>query len=441
MRVLKLRMFLGLLLTLIGLQLMDGNASAAGCDEVYPGARVGPPPEWKFWGDGSACFVRWAAQSPEHEERLLARCRETSGVRFIHFERDKGVGHSICIFKLLDPVVAAGAGANPEDKLPPLAAETPPEDKEKAAEDPLQELQILVTRWNEDCLAEERANQPVAAGRCWKDAAGAIERFSSQHDFPVKELDAKLDQLRMTWLERAGQLEGISVDVSDAPPDIEPAATQVDAPDPDRLSATAICSSTKLGDYKSCIGQPVSDGGHLYSFGLKNDCAARSLAAIRTTDAQGRCVRRVVSVSADASAKVESHDEPAVLDAVEFREGIAECYSRRHENISCDGKTDYSTPHVQTKPAVTAKPPQKQASKKKARRKVTVAAEQPARKKARKAASQPKKVAALKVTERKASPRKQKKKPRPARAEPKQEPARTNSSLKCLLFPKSCPAG
>jgi hypothetical protein len=242
-------------------------------------------------------------------------------------------------------------------------------------------------------------------------------------------------------LERARQLDGSSVDVSATHPAIEPAATQVDAPDPHRLSETTICSSTKLGDYKSCVGQPVSEGDHLYSFGLKPDCVARSLAAIRTTDAQGRCIRRVVSVSADASAKVESHDEPAVLDAVEFREGIAECYSRRHENISCDGKTDYSNPHAQTKPAVTAKPPQKQASKKKARRKVTVAAEQPPRKKARKAASQPKKEAALKVTERKASPRKQKKKPRPARTEPSREPARTNSSLKCLLFPKSCPAG
>jgi hypothetical protein len=87
-------------LTLFLCLVFTKGAAAAQCNDIYPRAEMGPPPEWTFWGDGSACFVRWVPQDAAHEERLFSRCRETIGARFVHFERDKGVGHSICIFKV-----------------------------------------------------------------------------------------------------------------------------------------------------------------------------------------------------------------------------------------------------------------------------------------------------------------------------------------------------
>ena len=74
--------------------------AATQCNDVYPGARIGPPPEWIFWADGSACFVRWQVSGPVNE--LLERCRSTRGVRFVHFEHTKGSEQSLCIFKILD---------------------------------------------------------------------------------------------------------------------------------------------------------------------------------------------------------------------------------------------------------------------------------------------------------------------------------------------------
>src|SRR5688572_10855203 len=81
---------------------MRGHAAAAQCDEIYPGAQIGPPPEWTFWGDGSACFVRWFSKDVNDQERLLAQCRNTAGARFVDFELDKETGRGICLFKILD---------------------------------------------------------------------------------------------------------------------------------------------------------------------------------------------------------------------------------------------------------------------------------------------------------------------------------------------------
>jgi hypothetical protein len=87
-------------------------AAPAQCSDIYPGAEIGPPPEWTFWGDGSACYVRWTPETSQHEDKLLEQCRNTSGARFVHFERDKGAGHSICLFKILG-LIAPSKEPNP----------------------------------------------------------------------------------------------------------------------------------------------------------------------------------------------------------------------------------------------------------------------------------------------------------------------------------------
>src|SRR5688572_8171368 len=113
---------------------MRGHAAAAQCSDVYPGARIGPPPEWTFWGDGSACFVRWPAGGLGDEAKLLERCRSTPGSRFVHFERSKGTGQSICIFKILDMATPA---------TPSTAAS---EDEEKALAPPESEPDVTAPR-------------------------------------------------------------------------------------------------------------------------------------------------------------------------------------------------------------------------------------------------------------------------------------------------------
>src|SRR5688572_29265703 len=74
-------------LILLCVALTHGRAGAAQCADVYSGAQIGPPPEWSFWADGPACFVRWRPESRENEDRLLVQCRATAGARYVHFER------------------------------------------------------------------------------------------------------------------------------------------------------------------------------------------------------------------------------------------------------------------------------------------------------------------------------------------------------------------
>jgi len=421
------------------LALLHGPAAAAQCSDVYPGAQMGPPPEWAFWGDGSACFVRWVSDSPQHEERLLARCRETVGARFVHFEPDKGVGHNICIFKIV------GVAAPSEGSGPPDAAQLPvnsnqqsvtqslQQDQKIDTQNALSQLEAVVRTWNADCLNKERAKDAAAAGFCWKTAAQAVDQFAGAAWFPT-ELESGLEQLRTTWMKRAEQLTGPAI-VNDVIA-IQPAATYPDGPDPDRLAATTACSSTNLGDYKSCIGPPISSGNDQFEFSLKPTCATGSIAAISTIDAKGRCVRQVVSLRPDTrSAIVESHGNPAVLDAVAFRQGIIECYARRHQNISCSGKIDYSDPQSLPKQAATKKRLAKQASEQK-RRKIKVISKPSSPKQAQGKKPQPKKEAALKVSE----------KETPVRNTSGEQPVNDTrqrkgitKSVKCFLLKKSCP--
>lgn len=222
------------LLTLVCFALAHGQAAAAECSEVYPDAQVGPPPEWKFWGDGSACFVRWVPETPDHEDMLLAQCRETAGARFVHFERDSGAGHSICIFKIIDassPSKASDPGA--AEAANPSQALRPTEQQKGNAANPLVEAQILATRWHEDCLKKEEAKDTVSAGMCWKAAAKAMEQFTANRSkFAPRELERKLEQLRSAWLNRAEQLEGRRTASTNDVPAVQPAASLEDRPKP-----------------------------------------------------------------------------------------------------------------------------------------------------------------------------------------------------------------
>lgn len=241
--------------------LAQETAAATQCSDIYPEARIGPPPEWTFWGDGAACFVRWSVASASDEDKLLERCRSTPEARFVHFERSKGSGQSICIFKILDiahPQEITGAPASKVE------------------------------------TSTEVTNSELSA----------VEKETN-------ELDGNPHQ------------QG----------------------DPNRLAATLVCSSIRLGNYKHCVGEPRSLGSGQFAFSVKDNCREGAIAAIAITDAKGRCIRRVTTIPAGSqSVTIESAGVPSVLDAIRFQPEVFECYDRRHDNISCDGNTDYSDP-------------------------------------------------------------------------------------------------
>lgn len=264
------RILLSCSLLLLCSHLVQGTTAATQCGDVYPDAKIGPPPEWTFWADGSACFIRWAIASPSDEDKLRDRCRSTPGSRFVHFERTKGTGQSICIFKILDMATPVQS-----------ASSTP---------------------------ASENSERPLATP-------------DTEPEVPAQ--------------------QGLP--------------SSVQGPDPDRLAATVGCSSIKLGNYKHCIGAPLSLGEGQFDFGLEKDCRESAIAAIAITDTKGRCVRRVTAIPSNGrSAVIESSAVPSVLDAIRFQAEVFECYARRHDNISCDGNTDYSDPLASSQIVINA---------------------------------------------------------------------------------------
>lgn len=342
------------------------HAVAAQCSDIYPGAEIGPPPEWTFWGDGSACYVRWTPETSQHEDKLLEQCRNTSGARFVHFERDIGAGHSICLFKILgltapskelNPLPSTSQGltqvASPQQEKHPL------QDQKSKTEDSLGTLMQLVHTTHEDCPRKEKAKETSSAAACWQDAVKALEALTPKLDvMAMQRLKGKLDLLRSTWIKQAEQLNEHVSSSGEEMAAIETGAIPADAPDPERLAATAACSSTKLGDYRHCVGIEVPKKQNQFTFALKSDCDNGAVAAISTIDGKGRCLRKVISLSPEArSTEVESRSEPAVIDAIAYREGIYECYARRHENISCDGKADFDNLHRSTEHVIPKRKP------------------------------------------------------------------------------------
>ena len=397
-----------LVLVLAGLlsqSLPAREAVGAECGDVYPGARVGPPPEWSFWADGSACFVRWAVENPDQEEELLEQCRNTPGARFVHFEPAEKGRQSICIFKVLDTQTAEAPATTPAS--PTVGTDrsvaqpkNPPAD-ELSPEKVLEEIEAMVRARNEECLARERANDPLSAGSCWKIGAEAVGEFIEARPVPGKGLKQKLAELQATWIARAGQLEGRGALQGDTAVRIEPSSTKESqepeevqstavekdesraaavpkhqGPDPNRLSATSACSSATLGSRKHCVSAPVPKGSNVYEVQLNPDCTTGSIAAIGTTNERGKCVRKVVTLSLGEEQLVESHAEPTVVDAITYEPEFVQCYSRRHENISCDGKIDYEDTQTAGKPSQKPKLVEKKRTKKQkqaSRRKATKA--------------------------------------------------------------------
>src|SRR5688500_16818635 len=157
MQRIAVKCLLFILAGLLSHSLLVRDVASAECGNVYPGARVGPPPEWTFWADGSACFVRWAIESPDQQEKLLEQCQNTPGARFVHFEAAKEGGQGICIFKVLDdqavePAASASASLGVE-KDPPAVMSTAAPAEELSPEQTLEALEAMVRTRNEECLA------------------------------------------------------------------------------------------------------------------------------------------------------------------------------------------------------------------------------------------------------------------------------------------------
>jgi hypothetical protein len=353
----------------LGLGLIPGPAAAATCSDIYPNAMQGPPSDWEAWDFGSACYTRWRVSAPGEEQALALRCRETPGARYLLFEENKSTGQATCIFEIaqstaaLEPAQSNAHGEQQSNQIRKGDADNPL----------LDQLGLLVARWNQACLEKEQTKNYSTAGACWKEAADSVQAAISGADvFKTSQLEEKAEQLRSAWLMRARQLEPFvknQVKPSQTPA-IEPASVQkaaiekdeaavaavpdiaVESPaalsqhggsDPRRLAETAGCSSTVLGDARKCLLEPVALKDGTYAFKIKPRCGSGVIAAIKTYDEDGRCIRRVVPIAPHRrSEPVMSSAEPAVLDAIRNRgQNTFECYYRRHENISCNGKIDY----------------------------------------------------------------------------------------------------
>src|SRR5215217_7128039 len=186
------------------LGIIPGPAAAATCSDIYPNAMQGPPSDWEAWDFGSACFTRWRVSAPEEEQALALRCRETPGARYLLFEKNQASGQATCIFEIAQSIAA----------LEPAPSNAPGEQQSNQmrkgdADNPLlDELGMLVARWNQTCLEKEQTKDYSAAGACWKEAADSVQAVISGADvFKTSQLEEKAGQLRSAWLMRARQLE------------------------------------------------------------------------------------------------------------------------------------------------------------------------------------------------------------------------------------------
>ena len=303
-------------LTGVLLSLCAGGAAASQCSDVYDGARRGSPPDWTWWGFGGACHVQWQVKGAGDEQKKSALCRRTSGGSyFIHFDSDPQRSRVTCIFSYPDGGAVAEA-STPVDKQDSIgksdfaaAIETNPTQSEPAV-DP----QLL-----KPASVETDSSQVVPKPVAKKVVALAV---------PIP------------------RISGLDKKIEDKPPtDIEPAATSYDDPDPSRLAATVVCSSLALGNQTACLNAPVRNKDGTYVVTRRAGCTGGLIAAIRTTDSKGRCVRKVVQFAANhrRSEPISSNTPPTVLDAVLYRDSESfACYARRHSEISCDGRINYS---------------------------------------------------------------------------------------------------
>jgi len=223
----------------------------------------------------------------------------------------------------------------------------------------LTEMPVLVRRWTDKCLTEERTGREQALD-CWRQAASALGPYLKDVRSPLMQ---RVEQLQSTWLRRVEDLQSYrnAAAAASAAAVVRPVSTRFNQSDPNRLAETAMCSSRKLGDYRPCLAVPVKIGDGRYQLKLKAECARGSIAAVGVTDERGRCSRRVISLSSgNRPVLVSSRAQPRVLDAIPFGTGDTyECYARRHENVSCDaasaqGESTASVEDLPKKKARTA---------------------------------------------------------------------------------------
>jgi hypothetical protein len=288
------------------------------------------------------------------EKTLIARCRSTPGVRFVHFEPDRGAG-SICIFKIPNSEGASEQAQIASEQTvswdPGTDAKTTYYRKSDAQSPLLTEIEELVTSFTDRCLKKEKAGDLADAGRCWKSGAKALEDLTENGEGLLpQQYKGKLAQLKTAWLQRSDQLKPHLVvakqkaEQRSESDTIVPTSSRDNGPDPNRLVETAACSSTRLGDKRKCVGSPAGIGANTYAFGLRSNCSKGVIAAIKVHNRNGRCIRKVVVLLPDGnqSENILSYREPGVIDAISYRDAETyDCYARRHDLISCDGKIDY----------------------------------------------------------------------------------------------------
>jgi hypothetical protein len=112
--------------------------------------------------------------------------------------------------------------------------------------------------------------------------------------------------------------------------------------DPNRGPETMWCSSVKLGNAQSCLSSIQRLGAQNYSLSLNQSCTGREYGIdLSVKDVSGRCLRNVIFLKPTAkTGYIQSAVPPRVIDAVPIRDVAAKaCYYRRHERVSCDGKS------------------------------------------------------------------------------------------------------
>lgn len=326
-----------------------GPSLAAQCSDVYPGAQQGSPPDWTWWGFGGACQVQWQASTPQDEQAKSELCRSTSGSYFIHFDSNRSTGRVTCIFSFPDG--APSVAAQPNATKPAI---------QSAKSDLAPDIpDMVITKTTPDTGLPVRSVQTVAL------LPPPAEESPQSH--PVEASEPRVEDViipkpRMSGIAKKAVTEKTTK--KGDPTDIEPAATNYDEPDstdpdPSRLTDTQSCSSLILGNQASCFNAPIRKANGLYVIPRKKGCGGNLVAAVKTTDEKGRCIRKVVVFSPEhtRSEQIRSASVPRVLDAVAYSgKGGYACYSRRHSEVSCDGSVNYSPKVASGKKVASAAP-------------------------------------------------------------------------------------
>ena len=93
----------------------------------------------------------------EEEQALAARCRETPGARYLLFEQNKATGQATCIFEITQSTAALQSS----QLSAPQEQQQSNQMRKGDADNPLlDQLGMLVARWNQTCLEKENEKAP-----------------------------------------------------------------------------------------------------------------------------------------------------------------------------------------------------------------------------------------------------------------------------------------